>query len=385
MSTFIKPFAAAWRARGYVIAGVGIYLLSLVPLPFKDADPKTLDWWQVIVGKAFGSLDKIAYAVPLAGLVYALLTDLFDFVWSTKLGEEFNQAVDKTGGIIQGGLDKFVSGLGSMSFEAVKVWIEKGGAESTQLRTVGASSLKGAFGKHLSTPDNFVDFVLGSIVDASARTDTQTWDRFSTVITIRKGNVPGHFQWEEHKTYSIVCHLHDCTVPLRIENSWCVGPLHLQAALSELDFTVDLDGERHVNLREWYAARASSFQGDQFTVNADGITLSYDGIWLALAISRDLKIRGSETRVSIFERSHISDQDRCYTLAFRHPTRGLRLKLTLEGLTDWVVKQPIASAQAYNSGENVVDIKQPHLATASVDMAGWTLPGLAVVTEWTPK
>src|SRR4051812_20850068 len=176
-----------WRARGYVIAGVAIYLLSFVPLPYKDADPKTLDWWQVIIAKAFGSLDKIAYAVLFAGLVYALLSDLFDFVWSTKLGDEFNKAVDKTGNILQGGLDKFVAGLGTMSFEAVKVWIENGKAESSQLRVVGTSSLKSHFGKHLSAPDNFLDFVLESIVDASARADTQTWDRFSTNITIRKG------------------------------------------------------------------------------------------------------------------------------------------------------------------------------------------------------
>ena len=43
MSALVKPFAALWRARGYVIAGVVIYLLSFVPLPYKDADPKTLE------------------------------------------------------------------------------------------------------------------------------------------------------------------------------------------------------------------------------------------------------------------------------------------------------------------------------------------------------
>lgn len=402
MTAFTKPFAAMWRARGYVFAGVVIYLLSFAPLPLKDADPHTLDWWQVAIGKAFGSLDKIAYAVLLAGLVYALLSDLFDFIWSSKLGDEFNQAVVKTGSIVQGGLnefnqavektggiiqvgfDKFVAGLGTMSFEAIKVWVENGKAEGTQLRVVGSSSLKSYFGQHLSKPDNFLDFVLDSIVEGSARVDAQTWDRFSTVITIRKGSVPDHLQWEEQKTYDLVCHVQGCSVPMQIENSWRVGPAHIQTALSDLEFNVELDGVREIALREWCAARAQDLKAAKFSLSGDGITLSYDGIWLALAIAKSFTIKGNVSRVSIFERSLISDQDRCYTLGFRHPTKGLRLTLTLEGLPGWVVKQPTASAKAYNSGANVVEIRQPHLATASVDMPGWTLPGLAVVTEWAP-
>jgi hypothetical protein len=385
MSALVKPFAALWRARGYVIAGVVIYLLSFVPLPYKDADPKTLEWWQVIIGKAFGSLDKVAYALLFAGLIYALLSDLFDLIWSNKLGEEFNRAVDKTSGVLQAGLDRFVIGLGAMSFEAIKVWIDNGQAQSPQLRVVGASSLRAYFGKHLSTSDNVLDFVLDSIVDESARADTQTWDRFSTTITIRKSAIPGHLQWEETKAYSVVCHAEGCSIPIQIENSWQVGPEHILSALSEMEFSVDLEGQQLVNLRQWRSVHNDKLKDNQFTVSEDGITLSYDGVWLRLGIKKDFSVRAKSSRVSVYERSLISDQDRCYALAFRHPTKGLRMTITLEGLANWVVKQPIASALAYKRGANVVDIKQPHQGTASVDMVGWTLPGLALVTEWTPR
>jgi hypothetical protein len=272
-----------------------------------------------------------------------------------------------------------------MSFEAVKVWVEKGTVQSQELRVVGASSLKSYFGKHLSPSDNFLDFVLDSIVDESARADTQTWDNFSTAITIRKSAVPGHFQWEEAKAYSVVCHVGGCSLPIQIENSWQVDSKHIHAAVSEMEFSVHLEGQELVDLKKWRSSHNDEFQSGTFNVSADGVTVSYDGIWLRLEIKKEFRIEQKSSRISVYERSLISEQDRCYALVFRHPTKGLRMTIALEGLPNWLVKQPVASAQAYRRGANVVDIKQPHQGTASVDMRGWTLPGLALVMEWTPR
>jgi hypothetical protein len=384
MTSLVKPFAALWRARAYVIAGVVTYLLSFVPWPYKDADPQTLDWWQLLLSKALGSLDKIGFALLLAGLVYAVLTDLFEQIWSNKLGDEFNKAVSEISGAIEKNFERFVSGLGRMSFEAVKVWIEKGQAQSGELRTVGASSLKTHFGPHLGSPGNFVDFVLESVVDVSARADAQTWEGFNSRITIRKGGIPDHFQWEERRFYSVLFHAQGCTVPINTENSWQIGPTYVQGALKELDYNVEIDNQPVVNVKTWIANHADRLQGQNFHFAANGIMCSYDGVWLKLAITKAFPSVSNATRVTVYERSHLSQSDRCHALFLRHPTRGVQLSLTLEGLSGWVVKQPIASAQAYKSGTNVVGYSQPHLETASVDMVGWTLPGLAVVTEWTP-
>lgn len=381
-SSMTKPFAALWRAHAYVFVGVVLYLLNWIVSPFAQG---AHEWWQVVVAKAFGSLDKVAYIVLLAGLAYAVLSDALDFLWSGRIKEEMEKAVAETQKTLREGLGDFTGRLTGMSFEAVKVWIEDGRANPDQLRIVGASSLKSYFGRHLEATGNVLDFALDSIVEGSAHVDAQTWHHFNTFITIRKGDLPEHFQWEEKKTYTIVSQSVPGTVPIQIENSWKVEQGQIETVLKQLQFDVDIGPDRQVCLREWYQAHPAGFSEPKFSVSADGITLSYDGVWLALAIRKDYPIRANETRVAIYESSYISEQDRCYALALRHATKGLQVSISLEGLEGWIVKQPTASAKAYVKGGNLVDIRQPREANASVDVSGWTLPGLAVVTEWTPK
>lgn len=383
-AAWIKPFSVAWRARGYLILGGTFWLVSLLPLPFQGIPEGTLEWWQVAMSKAFGSLDKISYAILFAGLVYAVLSDALEFIWTSRLQDEIRLGVSETSTVLSKGLSEFTSGLVGMSFEAIKVWIEGKSGKPNQVRLVGASSLKAYYGDHLQASDNILDFVLDEILESSAHPHTQTWENFSTVITIRKGSVPGHFEWEETKNYTVVHPLGSGTIPIRLENSWQVSPNHIQAALAKLEFNVRLDTVQFANLQDLCRAHAEEFSQPKFNVQDDGVRIAYDGVWLTLAIEKDPPMTKTQTRVSIYESSYISEQDRCYGLVLRHPAKGLQVSISLEGLPNWVVKQPIASASAYLRGRIMVDIRLPNGRATSADLRGWTLPGLALLVEWTP-
>lgn len=139
----VKPFAAAWRARAYFAFAFIFWLLySSIQPPFAAVQAK--QWWQDLIDKAVGSFDKIAYLVAIAGLVYAVISDVIDYVWANSLQSEAQRALSETqkafgdarsdlqkgmaetGEILRTSLANFTAGLVAMTFESVKVWIESG-------------------------------------------------------------------------------------------------------------------------------------------------------------------------------------------------------------------------------------------------------------------
>ncbi len=381
METWFKPFAVAWRARAYFAIGAVLWLISLIPLPFKDS-PK--EWWQVVIAGAFGSLDKVSYVVLLAGLVYAVFSDILEFIWTSKLQEEIRKGVTDISNVLADGLGKFTRSLVDMSFEAVKIWVENGRGAPEERRLIGVSSLKAFYGDHLDDEDNILHFVLDEILESSAHAKAHTWENLSINIMIRESPVPNHFEWEETKKYTVVCPAGSGNIPIKIENSWQVGPEIIQNALDNLEYSLRIGPTEYVNFKEWRKAHAQEIQDKVFNVNHDGVRIAYDGIWLSMAIDLECPIVRDSTPVSIYEHSYISDQDRCYALALRHPTKGLQFSISLEGLPTWAVRQPTVSASAYAKDKDMVEIRKTQGRMVTGSLRGWNLPGLALIAEWTP-
>lgn len=385
-AAWTKPFAAAWRARAYFLIAFVFWLLSsTVPVPFAEWVPPNRSWWQDLVAKGVGSFDKISYLAFVAGLVYAVASDVFEYVWLNSLQKEVKSAVELTQETISLGLSAFTRGLSSMSHQAVVVWLERGAAQGREARDIAVLSSKIHYGKHHKGEDNLIDFVVDEILDHWGFDSSQTWERFNTHVTIRPSQLPDHFEWEELKSYDVVCPSQSGVLPLLLEGSAKVEPEHVLAALDRLDYKIRFGMETKIDFKPWWAANRRPTLADDFAIEADGTKVSYDGSWLRYSFARDCTISQARTRVVIEEVSYISKEDRCYAIAVRHPTRELQVTLTIEGIPGWTVKDPVASARLYRQGERVVDTGATRSHVGSAQVRGWTLPGLAVVIEWAPK
>jgi hypothetical protein len=117
LSAVTKPFAVVWRARAYFILAFLFWIVAnTLPIPYVSIPAQNLEWWQSLLSKAFGSLDKISYALFLAGLVYAVLSDAFEYTWNASLQQEVRSGFASTGAILETSLSRFVTGLVGMSF-----------------------------------------------------------------------------------------------------------------------------------------------------------------------------------------------------------------------------------------------------------------------------
>lgn len=396
-SGMVKPFAAAWRARGYFIFAFIFWLIhSTISVPFASVPNKA--WWQDLIDKAVGSFDKIAYLIAIAGLVYAVISDVLEYVWLNNLqgetqkalGEarsDLNKGLAETGNILKSGLANFTAGLVGMTFESVKVWIENGRGEPHQVRSVAHCALVNYYGEHSVEADSFLSFSLEDMLDNWALASAQTWEGMSSSVTIRGCDIPDHFEWQENRNYTVVCPSSSGTLPFRLEGSFQVRASDVLKAMDRLDFRVRFANENVADFRSWWQVhKISALPPDgTFRIEAGGTIVEYDGIWIRYDIKAECTISQMRTSVTIYERSLISTEDRCYSLALRHPTRGVLVNFSLEGLSNWVVKPPVASAQLYKKGSQAVQIEKFHKDTCSARMSGWTLPGVAMVIEWSPS
>jgi hypothetical protein len=245
----VKPFAAAWRARAYFAIALVLWLLSQIPKPFSQPDPQ---WWQELINKGVGSFDKIAYLVGIAGIVYVVISDVLDYVWSNSLQTEVRKGFDETGSILKRSLADFTSGLVGMSFESVKVWVEGGRGEPEQIRTIAKSALIGCYGAHNSKPESFLTFSLEDMLDNWATSSSQTWENFASVVTIRPSPITGHFQWEERRNYDLVCVSKSGELPLRLEGSTQISFSQVITALNSLNFKIRFGRDTIVEFEQWW-------------------------------------------------------------------------------------------------------------------------------------
>lgn len=394
----MKPFSAAWRARGYFLVALIFWLLySTISQPFASAPNKA--WWQDLIDKAVGSFDKIAYLVAIAGLVYVVISDVIEYVWVNNLQGEAHKALEgvrsdlnkgfvETGNIFKSNWDGFTSGLTGMTFESVKFWVESRRGNPPQIRSVAQAALVSFYGDHNVESDSFVNFSLDDMLDNWASANSQTWEGFTSSVTIRGCDIAGHFEWQETRNYTLVCPSKAGKQPFRLEGSSQVRADDVLNALGRMDFWVRFGNEQNkvVDFKSWWQTHQlpAMPSGGTFRQEAEGIIAEYDGIWLRYEVTVECDISQTRTPVTIFERSLISTEDRCYALALRHPTHGVLSTFALEGLGNWIVKPPVASAELYEKGRRAVRIDKFHKETCSANVPGWTLPGVAVVIEWSP-
>jgi len=155
-------------------------------------------------------------------------------------------------------------------------------------------------------------------------------------------------------------------------------------ALDLMEFRIRFGQAEIVNFKDWWAKHREKAKGGRFTVQEDGITIAYDGLWLRYEVSTRCPISEERTDVRIFERSYISTEDRSYSLAIRHPTRTVNVSFSIEGLSNWSVKPPVASATLYQRDQRAVQIESLHERSCSAIVPGWSLLGIALVVEWAP-
>jgi hypothetical protein len=381
----VKPFAAAWRARAYfLIAFVFWILYSTIPVPFSGIPQAQREWWHDLIAKGVGSFDKISYIVMVAGLVYAVISDVLDYIWSNSFQPELQKGFRETSSALTSSLASFTSGLAGMTFESVKLWVENRRGEPNQIRTVAQAALVSYYGDHNLGGDNLVSFMLAEMLDRWALGQSQTWKSFVSSVTIRPSTLSGHYEWEESRSYTLVCMSKTGELPLRLEGSVQINANQLADALEQIDFRVRFGGKNLIDFKRWWQKHKTKDVGQPFKVEQEGITVEYDGVWMRYEISGTFTILAQETEVSIFERSYISGEDRCYALALRHPTRGLRATLSIEGLPKWIVKPPLVSSLLYEKGSAAVQIEQRQKHSYSASAPGWNLPGVTAVFEWTP-
>ena len=381
----IKPFSVARRARAYFLIAFAFWVLSAtLPIPFAAIPSADQQWWQTLVAKGVGSLDKISFFVALSGLLYAVLSDALDYIWSSNLKDELETGFRQTGSILTNSLADFTSGLVGMSFESVKVWIENGRGTKEQIKTLTGAALVNSYGKHNEDKDSLIEFVLDAVLGKWALEELQIFENYVTSTTIRSCGIANHFEWEERRTYTVLCLANTGSIPLRLEGSAQVEVGQLKHAIDQMDISVRFGIDTIFNFRQWWIKHKVDYSSGKFRAEGDQAIFEYDGIWLTYTMAYDCVSKSQRTDVSIYEKSYVSTDDRCYSLALRHPTKGLRSSLSIEGLPNWIVKQAVASSELYNSGTRTVQIDRNHPKTCSVTASGWTLPGVAVVIEWSP-
>lgn|GEM_PF-3235436 len=379
-----KPFTGLWRARAYVaIAALLWIVFTLMPKPFSHVVVDR-QWWHTLIDDGIGSIDKFAYLVFLAGIIYAVVSDILDYMWNNNISSQMSEGFDRAAAALQRGVQDVANGISLLSLDSVKSWIVYGKNDSVTVRSVAEVALFTTYGDHHRKGESIIDYMMEDVLDKFGVKAGVMWENLTSQVTIRSSNVDGHFQWEEEREYTIVCDTGEANVPVKIEVSFQIRPDTVQSALDNMEYWVKYDSELIVDFRSWWNTNKTPLQSGLLDINADGVRILYDGSCVKLEIGLDRHVKQKRTLVTIFERSYISTDDRCYSLAIRHPTRNLRLGLTLE-LPDWIARAPVTSADLYESGRRAVRIEQNYQQKCSANVVGWNLPGIAAVVEWLPK
>jgi hypothetical protein len=384
IKAFFTPAAALYRARAYFISGLAIYLAAQTFAPPFDGIPAAqLAWWQLLLNKALGSLDKAGIAVLVAGLAYAVFSDVGDYLWAGRLQQEMRGGFTSLGEVL-------ASGVRDLTYEGVLTWITTKRARANQLKTIARSALCEHYGDHMRAEGSYVDFVLQDILDKAAGAAGITRANLESHVVLRGRSGERLLEWEEEKRYEVVCPAGMGIHPLQSFTTCRATPESVDDMVQRIDLVISADLNVLFSFKDWFLGkgRPRLAAGQRIQGGADNeiIEVLFDGTWLTFNYQTSLKIEKPRTLIRVWEQSLIPETDRCYSLTMGdQPTNRLSFSMVLEGLDGWELKRPILSAVAYHGTADkfaTVDQRTQRRVTANVD--GWVLPGLALVVEWTP-
>ena len=379
LEVYLKPASWLWRGRGYFAVGGAFWATSLLfALIYPQiATSEQQGWWRTWLNKGLEGLGDAGIVIMIAGIVYVVLTDVWEAIWLERMEMEVRRGFKAVGTIL-------ATGVLDITYDAILTWISAGKAETNQCKSVAKSALHAHYGKHTEEENNYVDFIVDNILDKAAGIGGITRENLISRVTIR-GMLDQHLlRWEEQRSYTLVCPGGRGNHPIMIDIYFLANPTNVEQLIKGLDQKITIDYVHEIfNFKQWFIAAGSIIpkSGAEMTSPTGG-TLVFDGHWVTFRYSTEINLNKRTTHVEVQETSYIAQTERFYTLRVGQPTRGFNFSLVLaSGLDDWVVRPPTLAAEEYNptARSNVEAGGQG--ASASVS-EGWVLPGLALSIEW---
>ncbi len=377
MEQLLKPAVALYRAGTYFIIGIVLVVISTIwHPPFESIQAPDRVWYHDLIDKGVGSLGNIAWFMFLAGLAYAVLIGLGDYLWSSKL-----QVSVENG--FKGMADALVIGSGRISYGSVAKWIDNSSEPGEKYRSVALSSMCRCYGPHSRDERSYLNYVVNNLIDTHATESSITRYNFHNDITVKKSDDYNDLlRWEEKKGYTIKCHSGSATSAVKAATSTRANADNVQQLLKLLDLTVSIDEVKCFSFQEWLKDTGQLGPGT-FKKKRGDCEIEFDGTWVSVVYMRQLEISKPETRVGILEFSFISKDERCYSLIIGEPTYDVSLTMRLYGLPKWQLQKPVIGATWYHSGStNFATIDQNDAQWVSAHIPRWVLPGIWATIEW---
>ncbi|MDQ6704001.1 MAG: hypothetical protein M3Z96_13420 [Pseudomonadota bacterium] len=376
MEQFIKPALALWRAGIYFLIGTVLIIIGTIwQPPFSAIVGANRLWYHNLIDKGVGSLDTIAYVVYFAGILYAILIQVGDFLWNSGLQISIENGFRNMA-------DALTIGSAKISYYSVIKWIGGSSETDEKYKSIIMNLFCKCYGAHSADEHSYLNYVVQNLMETHAKDTAITRENLTADITIRKtDNYPDLFQWDEKKDYILKCPAAKGTYPLQTAISIRADTNNVAQLLQLLNLTVKIDKVDCFSFQEWLRNRHINSYG--FEIKDENGSLVFDGKWITLNFSKTVEIVKRETPISILESSFITRDERAYHLVVQEPTYNVALSMKLEGLPTWYLQKPLIGASWYHSGAtNFADIDKNNPRWVSAKVPRWVLPGIWATVEW---
>ncbi len=197
---FVKPAIAIWRAGIFFSIGLVIWFLSIIWVPpYAGVETKDRSWYYDIIDGAIGNLGNIARFILIAGLIYAVLVALGEYLWTSKLEDSIGRGFQVMS-------DALTIGSARISHNSVSKWIANSFETPEKYKLIAVSSLCKCYGAHSSSENSYLNYVVDNLIETHAKPEAITRHNCNITVVIRK--VDEHsdlLQWEERKDYVLNC------------------------------------------------------------------------------------------------------------------------------------------------------------------------------------
>ena len=240
--------------------------------------------------------------------------------------------------------------------------------------------------------ENIIDYVMENFVDRNCFPKCISRSNQVSEIVIRPSIIPGHFEWEENKSYSLHCPSGDGEDVLFLGTSYYVDADKIGDALANTELRIKVDNKGSVfDFSTWWKKKGQTDikAGYEYEYESEyeggNVESSYKGKEFFFRYTWKFRAEKINTHINMYERSFISEQERVYLLTITRPTYGFHFTMRLVGMDGWVISRPAIAPGHYHrdANKNVkLEMPSPRLVTARV--SEWMLPGLALGCQWAP-